>query len=318
MWTNGCIGSMEGLFFESSATVPYHFLNQSELSVGPSDAMRNLNYKGLNVADGIAHLRLLGVKYYMAISPQTQAAAAAVPGVHLIAKTSQPYDITYTTGGTSKSEKRQWEVFAIDGSDIVAPLSYQPVVMTGVSTTSKGWITLSQAWYQDPTRWDVPLAASGPAEWVRVKGADPNPPRTPVRPAVISNFHQSDDRLSFDVDQPGSPVIVKTSYFPNWQASGARGPWRVTPNLMVVIPTSSHVSLHYGFTPVDNAGRLLTIAGLIGAAALGRAEAGMPRPVEPSPSPADPSDSGDAPASDDRERLDAELAELLGEPAPGR
>ena len=318
MWTNGCIGSMEGLFFESSATVPYHFLNQSELSVAPSDAMRGLNYKGLNVADGIAHLRLMGVRYYMAISPQTQAAAAAVPGVHLIAKTSRPYDITYTTGGTSKAESRQWEIFEIDGSDIVAPLSYQPVVMTGVSTKSKGWITLSQAWYQDPTRWDVPLAASGPPEWTRVKGADANPPRTAVRPAVISNFEQTDDRISFDVDQPGSPVLVKTSYFPNWQATGARGPWRVTPNLMVVIPTSTHVSLHYGFTPVDNAGRLLTIAGLIGAAALWRAEAGAPRPMDPSPSSSGLTGSGDDPASDDPEQIDAELAELLADPAPGR
>jgi hypothetical protein len=280
--------------------------------------MRGLNYKGLNVADGIAHLRLLGVKYYMAISPQTQAAAAAVPGVHLIAKTSRPYDVTYTSGGTSKSEPRQWEVFGIDGSDVVAPLSYQPVVMTGVSTTSKGWISLSQAWYQDPTRWDVPLAASGPPEWSRVKGADPNPPRTAVRQAVVSNFAQTDDRMSFDVDQPGTPVLVKTSYFPNWQTSGARGPWRVTPNLMVVIPTSTHVSLHYGFTPVDNAGRLLTIAGLVGAAALWRAEAGAPRPLDPSPSPAEPSGSGEPPAADDREHLDAEMAELLAEPAPGR
>ena len=34
-WTNNCIGSMEGLLFESSATTPYHFLNQSELSLRP-------------------------------------------------------------------------------------------------------------------------------------------------------------------------------------------------------------------------------------------------------------------------------------------
>ncbi len=40
MWTNECIGSEEGLFFESSATVPYHFLDQSELSQNPSRAMR--------------------------------------------------------------------------------------------------------------------------------------------------------------------------------------------------------------------------------------------------------------------------------------
>ena len=31
-WTDGCIGSMEGLYFESSATTPYHFLSQSALS----------------------------------------------------------------------------------------------------------------------------------------------------------------------------------------------------------------------------------------------------------------------------------------------
>ena len=36
-WSDGCIGSMEGLLFESSATTPYHFLNQAELSVSPSD-----------------------------------------------------------------------------------------------------------------------------------------------------------------------------------------------------------------------------------------------------------------------------------------
>ena len=33
-WTDGCIGSMEGLYFEASATTPYHFLNQDELSYG--------------------------------------------------------------------------------------------------------------------------------------------------------------------------------------------------------------------------------------------------------------------------------------------
>ena len=67
----------------------------------------------------------------------------------------------------------------------------------------------------------------------------------------VSNITTDDDRISFDVDKVGVPVLVKVSYFPNWQASGAEGPWRVAPNLMVVIPTSEHVSLHYGRTPID-------------------------------------------------------------------
>ena len=80
----------------------------------------------------------------------------------------------------------------------------------------------------------------------------------------------SDDRISFDVDRVGTPVLVKTSYFPNWQVTGAKGPWRASPNLMVVVPTGTHVSLHYGRTGVDWAGILLTLLGLLGLAGLAR------------------------------------------------
>ena len=58
-------------------------------------------------------------------------------------------------------------------------------------------------------------------------------------------------------------AVTKNGKSNYWQAIGADGPWRVTPNLMVVVPTSTHVVLHYGFTPVDNAGRLASVGGLI-------------------------------------------------------
>ena len=62
----------------------------------------------------------------------------------------------------------------------------------------------------------------------------------------------------------GVPVVVKESYFPNWQVHGADGPYRLAPNLMVVIPRQHDVSLTYGLTPVDWLGRILTLAGLAG------------------------------------------------------
>ena len=286
-WTNGCIGSQEGLFFESSATVPYHFLNQSELSTSGSRAMRDLPYRDFNIVDGIAHLRLLGVRYYMALSPATQAAAQTLTGgphpqLTLVATTAS-HLVPYTKNGASTSEPRTWQVYRVADSDPVAPMADEPVVMTGVPTGGKGWIKAAVGWYQDSARWDVPLAASGPSGWKRVKGADPAPPRTPLPPVAVSAIKMSDDRISFDVDRTGVPVLVKTSYFPNWQAAGADGPWRVTPNLMVVIPTSRHVSLHYGFTPVDNAGRLLSLAGVGGLFLLWR-RAQSPTP-EPGPDP---------------------------------
>jgi hypothetical protein len=89
-----------------------------------------------------------------------------------------------------------------------------------------------------------------------------------VRETQVSHIKTGDDRISFDVDRPGSPVLVKTSYFPNWQASGAKGPWRVAPNQMVVVPTSRHVSLHYGYTGADRSGYALTLLGIVALIAL--------------------------------------------------
>ena len=135
---------------------------------------------------------------------------------------------------------------------------------------------MSVNWYTDFEAQDVFLAASGPKEWARVEArsvasdvetvgstvtVDP-PERRPIRPAQVSNISSDDNDISFDVDQIGSPVLVKASYFPSWKASGAKGPYRVTPNLMVVIPTSTHVELHYGFTPADGLGHLLTLGGI--------------------------------------------------------
>jgi len=87
-------------------------------------------------------------------------------------------------------------------------------------------------------------------------------------PAEVSDIEAGTDSLSFRVDRPGTPVLVKTSYFPNWKASGAEGPWRVAPNLMVVVPTASEVELRYATTPVDVLGWSLTLLGLAGLAAL--------------------------------------------------
>jgi len=62
-WTNGCIDSTEGVYYESSTTNDFHFLDQSELSISSSDPVAGIPYQPLNVADGVRHLQLMGVKY---------------------------------------------------------------------------------------------------------------------------------------------------------------------------------------------------------------------------------------------------------------
>jgi uncharacterized membrane protein len=89
----------------------------------------------------------------------------------------------------------------------------------------------------------------------------------------VSNAVIDEESISFDVDRVGEPVLVKMSYFPNWRASGAEGPYRVAPNFMVVIPTDTHVELSYGRTGVEWLSYALTALGLVGLVLLIRAGA---------------------------------------------
>jgi hypothetical protein len=64
--------------------------------------------------------------------------------------------------------------------------------------------------------------------------------------------------ISFHVSRVGVPVLVKISYYPRWHASGATGPYRVSPNLMVVVPTQKNVALDYTSTPALTFGNVLS------------------------------------------------------------
>ncbi|HEX7168027.1 MAG TPA: hypothetical protein VF230_13700, partial [Acidimicrobiales bacterium] len=280
-WTNGCIGSMEGLYFESSASVAYHFLNQSELSRTPSRAMRDLPYRNLDVARGVEHLQLMGVRYYMATTPDAQAQAAANPDLRLVATTSS-YKVTY---GASQ-EDRAWQIYEVADAPIVAPLAFRPAVVERGAKGQDDWLAMSVDWYQNPSRWDVPLADGGPADWPRVDHAPAakTAPRDAVRAVAVTDIDVDDDRIRFKVDRPGVPVVVRMSYFPNWKVRGAEGPWRVTPNFMVVVPTGEDVELRYGWTPIDALGWVLTLGGIALAIALARSKpVELPAPRQPPP-----------------------------------
>ncbi len=198
-WTNGCIGSMEGLYFEASATTPYHFLNQSELSTSPSDAMRGLPYRAtaLSQSDfdlGVAHLQMLGVRYYMASTQQTIDFAANNTSLHQLAKSGP------------------WVIYEVADSALVQPLKNQPVVVNGAATGGKTWLDDTVNWYLDPHQWSVLLAASGPSNWHRIDSGD-LAGKIPVGTTTVSNIegdHRHDlvRRHQGRGPRPGQGVVL--------------------------------------------------------------------------------------------------------------
>lgn len=261
-WTDGCIGSMEGLYFEASSTTPFHFLMQSELSASPSRAQRDLPYRDLDLDAGVQHLQLMGVKYYMAKSAEANLAASSHADL------------------TEVAASGPWVVYEVADAPMVQSLAFEPAVTTSGETQHE-WLCSGEDetgrctgpaldWFQDPSRWDIALAATGPEEWQRVD-EDELPESRPITPAVVDDIEVGRDGVSFTVDQPGTPVLVKQSYFPNWEVSGAEGPYRVAPNLMLVVPTDTEVSMTFGRTGIDYFAYLLTLVGLVAAVALWRA-----------------------------------------------
>ncbi|HEY4928858.1 MAG TPA: hypothetical protein VIH95_06875 [Acidimicrobiales bacterium] len=263
-FTNGCIDSMEGLLFESASTTPFHFINQSELSPTPSNAVVGLPYGGLDVPLGISHLQQLGVQYLLASSATVENAAAADPNATLVG-TSGPWSTNYN----GRPLDTTWKVYRIADTSLVVPLANRPVVWKGVGAAQSSWLAPAVDWYDHPSRWNVVPAADGPSSWTRVPVGASTVAAVHEPVTTVSNVRQTDEGISFHVDKVGTPVEVRISYFPNWHATGAQGPWRVAPNLMVVAPTSHDVTLTYGSVPADYVGQLITVVSLVAVIILG-------------------------------------------------
>ena len=250
-WTDGCIGSMEGLYFEASTTTPYHFLMQSELSISPSRAQRGLPYRDFDLDAGIDHLRQFGVPYYAAFSERAVNLGRGHPDLTELA-TSGP-----------------WTVFAVAGAEMVVPMEVEPAAFVDVDHA--GWLEPAVEVFQQGST-AVPRTIGGPEGWQRVASGE-LPERRPLPPVSVTDITTGVDSISFHVDRIGVPVMVRASFFPNWEASGADGPWRATPNLMVVVPTGNEVTLTYGRTGVDVVAVLLSLFGLVALVVLaGRSE----------------------------------------------
>jgi hypothetical protein len=266
-WTDGCIGSMEGLFFEASGTTPYHFLTTAAMSKQSSNPVRGLRYVNNDAEIGVGHLRDLGVRYVMVRTTEAKASAAASPDLSLVA-TAYP-----------------WDIYLVQGSSVIEPLTVQPVVVNGRGGDQRERnLELGTSWFQHQDEWAAMPADDGPAAWQRIdvtvdmdrretndRGEQnkvdivvPSQPIAPVAlpPVSVTDIQINEQSLEFDVDQPGVPVLVRVSYFPNWKASGADGPYRIAPNMMVVVPTGTHVELHYGRTTTDYATLAMTLIGI--------------------------------------------------------
>lgn len=269
-WTDGCIASGGGLTMQSSPTTP--FLRAARERVSFEAVALEGERKPFDLPAGIGDFRLLGIRYLIASHPSTQRSADSNPDLRLVAE-------------AAASEGKSWRFYEVRDVEVVQPLQYEPMVVPSLDRSRKAWDRAARPWFETGPARDVPLAVDGPPEWLRADSVPDTLPRRPLPATTVSNVVLDRQRIAFDVADVGIPILVKVSYFPNWRAKGADGPWRVTPNHMVVVPRSNTVQLDYGRSLPEHVGSVASLASVGGLVALARRPpVEMPVPaVEPEP-----------------------------------
>ena len=269
-WTGQDHPSMEGLYFESSLTTPFHFINASEVAVNPSNPIPGLDYENMcsgpdddlecDLDRGIDHLQVYGVRYY--VTYNDAAAAAADENERL----------------TFVAESPPFRIYELPTPRLVEPATHQPAVfeaddggatgrllgMFGAGSAGETFNDVALEWYGDLSNLDQWIVAEGPEDWPRIDSLSQLPEEevTGVSADAVTDVVLEDHRISFTTEAVGVPHLVKVSYFPAWQVDGAEGPYHAAPSLMVVVPTQEDVVLEFSNGVPEWLGWLLTVAGI--------------------------------------------------------
>lgn len=231
--------SMEGLYYESSITTPFHFIVASEVGKEPSNPIADLPYGPLNLKRGLEHLRMFDVSYYVAVTKDAKLQAARTEGYELIDRVGE------------------FSIYGLESAQVAVPEN-EPVVLEGTD-----WIEANIDWFSQPNGFGTPLVGEGPDDWARVSGPDDLPAVPLEHGGDTFEADVGDSEISFTTDAVGEPHWVRTSYFPNWKVEGAEGPYLASPSLMMVVPTQEDVRLVYRRTWAEWSGLFLTVAALL-------------------------------------------------------
>jgi hypothetical protein len=259
--------TMEGLLIESSLNAPFHFINQAETSETATKAVPGVDYPGFDFPTGLAHLRLYGVRYYVAYDachqdPEDKEWRRCAD----LGMQDQEMQAAAAAGLPVVKRSGRFTIYRVGTGKLVEVPRFRPVLFD-----HPDWRANGLAWYRNPS-WlqtplvfaskDDPAAAAAFAESGKLPLTSLPRERLDRPGELAATTSRTGDVISFTTDRVGEPHIVKVSWFPNWRVEGAQGPWLLSPGLMVVVPTQAKVRLVYRDTPIDLAGKALTLVGI--------------------------------------------------------
>ena len=242
--------SMEGLYFDSSITTPFHFISVSSLSEKPSNPVGGLRYFNGDFERGIHYLKELGVDYYITNSEK------------LFEEAIKSKDLIYI------NKVNRFGIFGVKESYKIVPLQREIEVIFLENTSRRVLSSLfrerESRFYEysinnfynlQPSKHFVEIP---PSEKDIFSNLNTTITKT-IDQEGISNVVISDNKISFETEFVGRPHIVKISYFPNWELNSGYGPYRIDPSFMLIVPSTNYVELEFKRDTIELVSLILSI-----------------------------------------------------------
>ena len=237
--------SMEGLYFDSSITTPFHFISVSGLAKRPSNPVGGLSYINNKFDQGVDYLYDLGIDYFISYTEEIESKAMSSDRLNFLFS-SEPFSVFEVSSSKVELINQDIEVFS--------KVNKQEGILSSVFRDTNITNFFEKA-YENFDELDEKRI-------VEVSN------KILIQPSNKNNLKVTDIRItnrkiSFFTNNPGELHLIKVSYFPNWSISNGLGPFRTSPSFMSVIPNQEYVEINYVKTSLEKNSFYFSIFSLV-------------------------------------------------------
>ncbi len=225
--------TLEGVYIQASILSPAIYAIQAEISRHPSMPLVEYTYPGFDLSRAAEHLRMFNVSQLILTDPESRQAARQHPD----------FSKDFSAG--------PFEVFTVKNNSgkYVEPLKYKPRLISGPDFRKPFY-----AWMQSGETDMFLVYDRHPG--LREKERFVNAPAS-VRKALPAAEHRVeseflDQAIHIRNAKPGHPLLVKVSYHPGWQVTGADRIYPVSPGFMLIYPEKTDIRLSFEPTTLEH------------------------------------------------------------------
>ena len=240
--------SVEGLYFDSSITTPFHFLTVSGLAERPSNPVGGLTYINGEFDKGFRLMEELGVDYFIAYTSSIKDKANESENFNFLFS-NEVFNI-YSIN-TKKVELVEDSLHIFESPDFYDRLK-NAVLRDG---SEQSFFEAAYKSFKEELNHKIIENYDESLTVRSEKNTD----------LLISDLNIQNDLITFKTNKPNQLHLIKVSYFPNWKIKNGYGPFRISPSFMAVIPKDEFVEIKFESSNVEKALNLLSILSLFGA-----------------------------------------------------